>query len=129
MEDNCESLGAKYKVKQAGTFGVMGSYSSFFIHHISTIEGGLIVTDDEELYQILLSLRSHGWTRNLPKKDLVCSDKNDDPFEELFRFVLPGYNDRPLEIEGAIEVEQVKRLPSCNCRTPRKWQVTSSGND
>jgi CDP-6-deoxy-D-xylo-4-hexulose-3-dehydrase len=110
IEDNCESMGAKYEGKQAGTFGVMGGYSSFFSHHISTMEGGLIVTDDEELYQILLSLRAHGWTRNLPKQNLVCSDKSDDLFEESFRFVLPGYNVRPLEIEGALGVEQVKRL-------------------
>lgn len=112
IEDNCESMGASYEGKHAGTFGVMGGFSSFFSHHISTMEGGLIVTDDEELYQILLSLRAHGWTRNLPKQNLVCSDKSDDPFDESFRFVLPGYNVRPLEIEGALGVEQVKRLPS-----------------
>lgn len=112
LEDNCESMGAKFNGKYAGTFGVMGSFSSFFSHHISTMEGGLIVTDDEELYQILLSLRAHGWTRNLPKQNLVCGDKSDDPFEESFRFVLPGYNVRPLELEGALGVEQVKRLPS-----------------
>lgn len=112
VEDNCESMGATYDGKQAGTFGVMGSFSSFFSHHISTMEGGMIVTDDEELYQILLSLRAHGWTRNLPKQNLVCSDKSDDPFEESFRFVLPGYNVRPLEMEGALGVEQVKRLPN-----------------
>jgi CDP-6-deoxy-D-xylo-4-hexulose-3-dehydrase len=111
MEDNCESMGAKFQGKHAGTYGVMGGYSSFFSHHISTMEGGLIVTDDEELYQILLSLRAHGWTRNLPKYNLVCGEKSDDPFEESFRFVLPGYNVRPLEIEGALGVEQVKRLP------------------
>ena len=111
IEDNCESMGASYQGKKAGTFGVMGSFSSFFSHHISTMEGGLIVTDDEELYQILLSLRAHGWTRNLPKHNLVCSDKSDDPFEESWRFVLPGYNVRPLEMEGAIGVEQVRKLP------------------
>ena len=60
----------------------------------------------------MLSLRAHGWTRNLPKHNLVCSDKSDDQFEESFRFVLPGYNVRPLEIEGALGVEQVKRLPT-----------------
>lgn len=111
IEDNCESMGATYQGKQAGTFGVMGSFSSFFSHHISTMEGGLIVTDNEELYHILLSLRAHGWTRDLPKNNLVCGEKSDDPFEESWRFVLPGYNVRPLEIEGALGVEQVKRLP------------------
>ena len=111
IEDNCESMGATYQGKQAGTFGVMGSFSSFFSHHISTMEGGLIVTDDEELYHILLSLRAHGWTRNLPKHNHVCGEKSDDPFEESWRFVLPGYNVRPLELEGALGIEQVKRLP------------------
>lgn len=112
LEDNCESMGAKFKGKYTGTFGIMGGYSSFFSHHISTMEGGLIVTNDDELFQILLSLRAHGWTRNLPKQNLICSEKSDDPFEESFRFVLPGYNVRPLELEGALGVEQVKRLPS-----------------
>ena len=111
LEDNCESMGAKFQGKFTGTFGVMGGHSSFFSHHISTMEGGLIVTDDEELYQIILSLRAHGWTRNLPQHNLVCGEKSEDPFDELFRFVLPGYNVRPLEIEGALGIEQIKRLP------------------
>jgi len=111
IEDNCESMGAEYKGRKAGTFGVMGSFSSFFSHHISTMEGGLIVTDDEELFHILLSLRAHGWTRNLPKHNHVCCEKSDDPFKESFRFVLPGYNVRPLEMSGAIGIEQVKKLP------------------
>lgn len=111
LEDNCESLGAEFKGRQAGTFGLMGSYSSFFSHHMSTMEGGMIVTDDEELYHILLSLRSHGWTRHLPKHNKVCGTKGDDPFEESFRFVLPGYNLRPLELSGAVGSKQVKKLP------------------
>lgn len=111
IEDNCESMGAEFEGKKAGTFGVMGSYSSFFSHHISTMEGGLISTDDDELHHILLALRAHGWTRNLPKVNHVCSDKSDDPFEESFRFVLPGYNVRPLEMSGALGIEQVKKLP------------------
>lgn len=110
VEDNCESMGAEYKGRKAGTFGAMGSFSSFFSHHISTMEGGLVVTDDEELFHILLSLRAHGWTRNLPKFNHVCGEKGDDPFMESFRFVLPGYNVRPLELSGAIGIEQVKKL-------------------
>ncbi|QWD91083.1 DegT/DnrJ/EryC1/StrS aminotransferase family protein [Polynucleobacter sp. MWH-Braz-FAM2G] len=111
IEDNCESLGAEFNGKKAGTFGVMGSFSSFFSHHISTMEGGIVVTDDEELYHILLSLRAHGWTRNLPNENLVFGTKSDDPFEESFRFVLPGYNVRPLEMSGALGIEQIKKLP------------------
>lgn len=110
MEDNCESMGAEYKGKQAGTFGLVGTYSSFYSHHIATMEGGLISTDDEEIYHILLSIRAHGWTRHLPKENKV-SNKSDDWFEESFRFVLPGYNVRPVEMSGVIGVEQVKKLP------------------
>lgn len=111
IEDNCESMGATYKGKQAGTFGIMGTFSTFFSHHMATMEGGFVTTNDEELYHILLSIRAHGWTRNLPKNNLV-SNKSDNWFEESFRFVLPGYNVRPLEMSGAIGVEQLKKLPS-----------------
>ncbi|MBE3609018.1 DegT/DnrJ/EryC1/StrS family aminotransferase [Campylobacter californiensis] len=110
LEDNCESMGATYKGKQTGTFGIMGTFSTFFSHHMATMEGGFVVTDDEELYHILLSLRAHGWTRNLPKENKVCI-KSDNWFEESFRFVLPGYNVRPVEMSGAIGVEQLKKLP------------------
>lgn len=112
LEDNCESMGAVYQGRQAGTLGLMGSFSTFFSHHMSTMEGGMIVTEDEELYHILLSLRAHGWTRNLPKHNKVCGTKSDEAFEESFRFVLPGYNVRPLELSGALGIEQLKKLPS-----------------
>lgn len=112
IEDNCESMGAEFGGRKAGTFGAMGSFSSFFSHHISTMEGGVVVTDDAELHHILLALRAHGWTRNLPKFNHVCGEKSDDPFKESFRFVLPGYNVRPLELSGAIGVEQVRKLPA-----------------
>ena len=111
IEDNCESMGATFNNKHTGTFGLMGSFSTFFSHHISTMEGGHIVTDNEEIYHILLSLRAHGWTRDLPIKNHICNKKSHNSFEESFRFVLPGYNVRPLEIEGAIGVEQLKKLP------------------
>lgn len=111
LEDNCESMGATYKGKQAGTFGLMGTFSSFFSHHIATMEGGCVVTDNEELYHILLSIRAHGWTRNLPKNNHVTGTKSDNWFEESFKFVLPGYNVRPLEMSGAIGIEQLKKLP------------------
>ncbi len=111
FEDNCESMGAEYKGRQAGTFGVMGTFSTFFSHHMATMEGGFVTTDDEELYHVLLSLRAHGWTRNLPHQNHVAN-KSDDWFEESFRFVLPGYNVRPVEMSGAIGIEQLKKLPS-----------------
>lgn len=111
LEDNCESMGAKFNGKHTGTFAHVGSFSSFFSHHISTMEGGVVTTDDEELYHIMLSMRSHGWTRHLPKENRVTGTKSDDPFEESFNFVLPGYNLRPLEMSGALGQEQLKKLP------------------
>ena len=111
MEDNCESMGAEYNGQQTGTFGLIGTFSTFFSHHMATMEGGMISTNDEEIYHILLSLRAHGWTRNLPKENKI-SNKIDDWFTESFRFILPGYNVRPLEMSGAIGVEQLKKLPS-----------------
>lgn len=111
LEDNCESLGATLNGKQTGTHGLMGTYSSFFSHHISTMEGGMVVTDDEELYHIMLSVRSHGWTRHLPEENRLCV-KSQNPFEESFRFILPGYNLRPLDMSGALGIEQLRKLPS-----------------
>ena len=110
LEDNCESMGAKFNGKFCGTFGLMGTYSSFFSHHIATMEGGMVVTDDEECYHLLLTLRAHGWTRNLPKENKVIK-KSENWFEESFRFVIPGYNVRPLEMSGAVGSEQLKKLP------------------
>lgn len=112
IEDNCEALGARLGGKLAGTFGVMGSFSTFFSHHIATMEGGVICTDDEELAHILICLRAHGWTRNLPRINRVTGIKSDDPFDESFKFVLPGYNVRPLEIEAAIGTQQLRKLPA-----------------
>ncbi|WP_288413754.1 DegT/DnrJ/EryC1/StrS family aminotransferase [uncultured Sphingomonas sp.] len=111
LEDNCESMGAEFEGQKTGSFGVMGSQSCFFSHHISTMEGGLVTTNDEELYHLMLSLRAHGWTRQLPIENRVVGRKGDDAFEESFRFVLPGYNLRPLEMSGAIGIEQIAKLP------------------
>ena len=112
LEDNCESMGSTLDWKYCGTFGLMGTFSCFFSHHISTMEGGLITTDDEELYHILLSLRAHGWTRNLPKENKLTGIKDNNEFKESFNFILPGYNVRPTEMSGAIGIEQLKRLDS-----------------
>jgi CDP-6-deoxy-D-xylo-4-hexulose-3-dehydrase len=111
IEDNCESMGAKVAGKFAGTFGDIGTFSSFFSHHISTMEGGMCLTDDLELAQVMTSLRAHGWTRELPNENFVFN-KTGDAFDDLFRFILPGYNLRPLELSGAIGKEQLKKLPS-----------------
>jgi CDP-6-deoxy-D-xylo-4-hexulose-3-dehydrase len=109
FEDNCESMGARLDGKYTGTFGDIGTFSTFFSHHISTMEGGLIITDDEELFHLMKSIRAHGWSRDLPE-DTSIYNKSDDDFFEAYRFILPGYNARPLEFSGAIGLQQLKKL-------------------
>ncbi len=109
FEDNCESMGASLNGKLTGTFGDIGTFSSFFSHHIATMEGGVIITNNSEIYQVAKSLRAHGWTRDQPA-DSDIYEKRDDDFYEAYRFILPGYNARPLELSGAIGVEQLKKL-------------------
>ena len=104
IEDNCESLGAEINKKKAGTYGIMSTSSFYYSHHISTIEGGAILTDNLELFKILKILRAHGWTRD------IISKKSKLTFEDKFNFVLPGYNLRPTEINAAIGIEQIKKL-------------------
>ncbi|MDP9412575.1 MAG: DegT/DnrJ/EryC1/StrS family aminotransferase [Pseudomonadota bacterium] len=108
IEDNCESMGATIGGRKAGTWGICGTYSTFYSHHISTMEGGFILTDDKCLYEVLISLRAHGWVRGQPQDSHLSVPI--DPFTQMFRFVLPGYNVRPLEMSGAIGREQLKKL-------------------
>jgi len=110
IEDNCESLGAKYNGKYTGTFGILGTFSTYYSHHISTIEGGVTLTDDELLYHTMISLRAHGWTRGLPENSMLYKISNNG-FYEQFNFILPGYNLRPTEIQGSIGLEQIKKVP------------------
>jgi len=109
FEDNCESMGAKFKGKYTGTFGLVNTFSTFFSHHISTMEGGLVLTDNKEIYNILKSLRNHGWTRDQDTDSPIFERKKDD-FFEAYRFILPGYNVRPGEIHGAIGLRQLEKL-------------------
>lgn len=110
FDDNCESMGAKYNGKFTGTSGLINTYSTFFSHHISTMEGGLILTDDYEIYCLCKSLRNHGWTRDQDEESIIYEKTNDD-FFEAYRFILPGYNVRPGELQGALGLQQIKKLP------------------
>ena len=109
IEDNCESFGATLFKKNLGTYGHMGTFSFFFSHHLQTMEGGMVVTDDDDLVDYLRSLRAHGWVRDIEGDQLY--QKTGDPFEDSFRFVLPGYCVRPLEFSGAVGQEQLKKWP------------------
>jgi CDP-6-deoxy-D-xylo-4-hexulose-3-dehydrase len=112
IEDTCESMGSKYKDKLLGTFGDMSTFSFYFGHHMSTIEGGMISTNDEELYHILLSIRSHGWDRDLPKEkqDSLRSKYTVDNFRSLYTFYYPGFNLRSTDLQAFIGLGQMNKL-------------------
>lgn len=112
LEDSCESVGSKYDDIKTGNFGLMASFSTYYGHHFSTIEGGLVVTDDEELYNILLSIRSHGWDRDLPeseKRKLRDTEEVTD-FRALYTFYYPGFNLRSTDLQAFIGINQLKCL-------------------
>ena len=99
IEDNCESLGSRYKNKYLGTYGDFGSFSFYFSHQITAGEGGMIVCKSKEDYNILKSLRAHGWDRDINKKN-----------SKKFNFINQGFNLRPLEVSASIGLNQLKRL-------------------
>lgn len=116
IEDACESLGSTYYGKHLGTFGDIGTYSFYYGHHITTIEGGMIVTDNYDLYKILKSIRSHGWARDWDAKESKIQsviNKVDD-FNNAFTFYYPGFNVRPTEINAFLGLQQLSRFDSAS---------------
>jgi|SRR3989344_3161002 len=112
LEDNCESLGSKIGGVLLGNFGFASTFSFFVGHHMSTIEGGMVCTDDEKLYEMLVMVRAHGWDRNLPvkiQKQLRSKAKCDD-FYAKYTFYHLAYNTRPTEITGFLGNAQLKYL-------------------
>ena len=111
LEDNCESLGAKYDNKFTGTIGNVGTFSFFFSHHMQTMEGGMLVTNNKKTYELANSMRAHGWIRDLPDDNSLFK-KTGDNFEDSFKFITPGYSIRPLEMSGAIGSVQLRKINS-----------------
>lgn len=111
IEDNCESMDAELGGRKTGTFGHLNTFSFFFSHHISTMEGGMVLTDDDELADLCRALRAHGWTRDLSSDSPIYSRRSNDHYE-AYRFILPGYNLRPIEMEAAVGREQLRKLPA-----------------
>ena len=110
IEDNCESLGAKYGDKYTGNFGTAASHSFFFSHHIQTIEGGMITTNDKDICEYTRSLRAHGWSRDSLEKDSLSKSPS-AKFKNSFNFILPGYNLRPNELNGVLGLSQLQKFP------------------
>ncbi len=112
IEDTCESLGSKYNKKNLGTFGLVSSFSFYYGHHISTIEGGMACTNDAKLAKIMTSVRSHGWLRDhseKEKKQLFKKYKISN-FQSKFSFFYSGFNIRPTEINAFLGISQLKKI-------------------
>ena len=118
LEDTCESMGSKLNIghnpamKKLGTFGLMSSFSTYFGHHISTIEGGFVSTNDEELYEILKSIRSHGWDRDASPEysKKLRSDWGTSDFDALYTFYHSGFNLRSTDLQAFIGLGQIDKL-------------------
>lgn len=115
LEDNCESQGTKFNNIKLGNFGLMSSFSTYFGHTMSTIEGGVVSTNDEEIYHTLLQLRSHGWDRDLPetKQKKLRQEWNVSEFSSLYTFYIPGFNLRSTDLQsylGLLQLDKVDKM-------------------
>ena len=108
IEDCCEALGAKIENKKVGSFGELSSFSFFISHHITTMEGGMLVTNNEEFYELGKSLRTHGWSRDLKNRKNL--EKKNSKIDSRFLFTNIGYNLRPTELQGGFGIHQIKKL-------------------
>lgn len=128
LEDVCESMGSKYQDKYLGTFGKASFFSMYFGHHISTIEGGFINTDDTELYYGLLMMRSHGWDRDLPeeKREEMRKEVDVDEFKSLYTFHMPGYNLRSTDLQAFIGLRAIDKLDDFSNRRNENFNLYNS---
>jgi CDP-6-deoxy-D-xylo-4-hexulose-3-dehydrase len=112
VEDTCEALGTKQNGRDAGTFGDIGTYSFYFSHHITTIEGGMVVTNDNDLAELMRCMRAHGWTRHMKTRSVV--EAKYPEIDSRFLFVNTGFNLRPTEINAAFGLKQIEKLRGFN---------------
>lgn len=112
LEDSCETVGSKIRNKKTGTFGLCSTFSLYFGHHVSTIEGGMVCTDDEEIRDLLLMLRSHGWDRDLcsKKQKELRAKHNISDFHSLYTFYVPAFNVRSTDLQAKIGLRQIEKL-------------------
>lgn len=108
IEDCCEAMGATYKGKPVGRFGRVGTFSFYFSHHITTLEGGICVTEEQELAELMRILRAHGWLREVESPQSYYQENPD--IDERFLFVNLGYNIRLNEVQGAFGISQIEKL-------------------
>lgn len=125
IEDVCESMGSKFGDKYLGTFGDVSVFSLYYGHHLSTIEGGLICTNDSELNDIIVSMRSHGWDRDWSKEKQkeYRTKYNIDDFNSLYTFYYPGFNFRSTDLQAFIGVTQIDKLDTFSINRERNFKL------
>tara|TARA_B100001989_G_scaffold95298_1_gene66339 strand:- start:2533 stop:3795 length:1263 start_codon:yes stop_codon:yes gene_type:complete len=124
LEDNCEGLGAKLNNKYLGTFGDFGTYSFFYSHQITSGEGGMIVCHNKDDYELLVSLRSHGWSRSNNKSQYKRVAKKYPKLDPRYIFINQGFNLRPTDVQAAMGLNQFKRLSKfIKIRTSNKNKI------
>jgi|TARA_Y100000310_G_scaffold299729_1_gene334821 CDP-6-deoxy-D-xylo-4-hexulose-3-dehydrase len=124
IEDVCESHGAEFRKNKLGSFGWVSNFSFYYAHHMSTIEGGMVCTDSEEVYQICRMLRSHGMVREMTNEKLNESYVNENPeLNPDFIFAFPAYNMRNTELGAVLGRSQLARLDANNGKRRRNFKL------
>lgn len=125
VEDSCESLGSTYRGRRTGALSLAGTFSLYYGHHISTIEGGVVTTDDDALHSAMVSLRSHGWSRDLPaaERDALRQSEGVDTFQEFYTFYRPGFNLRSTDLNAFLGLSQLRRMPEIAATRERNYRL------
>ena len=121
LEDSCESLGAKYKGKFLGTFGKVATFSTFFSHHMTTLEGGIVTSNFEDIFIQSKISRAHGWSRGISNEELKIFSqvreidlKDFENIDNRYLFIDEGFNLRPTEINASFGIHQLDKLSKFN---------------
>ena len=124
IEDVCESHGATFKNKKLGNFGIISNFSFYYAHHMSTIEGGMVCTNNKKIYETVRMLRAHGMLREMNNKPLEKKIKQKYSYlSPQFIFMNPGYNMRSNEISAVIGLSQLKRLDTNNLKRKENLKI------
>jgi CDP-6-deoxy-D-xylo-4-hexulose-3-dehydrase len=125
LEDSCESIGSTYNGIKTGNFGLMSSFSFYYGHHMSTIEGGMVSTNDEEIYKFLLSIRSHGWDRDFdPEYQFkIRKENNVSDFRAFYTFYYPGFNLRSTDLQAFIGISQLDKIDDFSKKRNKNYKI------
>ena len=128
LEDTCESFGSKFLNQKLGTFGMMSTFSTYFGHHLSTIEGGIICTDDPEIASYARCIRNHGWDRdfNEEKKRSLRDAWGISEFDSLYTFYMHGFNVRSTDLQAFIGLGQLDKADKINAKREANFRLYQS---